>query len=427
VVTTELANRRLAWFHWQDLVWLVLFGSLAAVSPIKSREEMEMLGALALVQVIAPRVRALNAPAGATVVIGLKLLLGFLLMGLTYGIDSDYALILFLPILSAATTYGVVGTSLVTLLACTAYLLMLPLALASGAKLTQEDYQNIMLRVLFLPLVAYLTYGLAESNRSEARRAHATAEELARANERLREAEASVRRGERLAALGQLSAGLAHELRNPLSTIRTSAEMLTKRLEGSNAVAQELASYIASEVDRTNLLVSRFLEFARPLQLRLSEVDLHSLLDEAILNFQKQDPARPLTIHRAYDPSLPAVQGDATLLERVFFNLIQNAADASPADGVVTVKTRALGASLEVAVIDRGSGIRPEHREQIFNPFFTTKSSGVGLGLPIAARIVDEHGGRLAVQSEQNQGSTFVVQLPSMQPSARANSRPQSL
>lgn len=425
--TTELANRRLAWFQWQDLVWLLLFGSLAAVSPIKSREEMEMLGALALVQIIAPRVPALNTRAGTAVVIGLKLLFGFLLMGLTYGIDSDYALILFLPILSAATTYGAVGTSLVTLLACTAYLLMLPLALASGAKLTQEDYQNIMLRVLFLPLVAYLTYGLAESNRNEARRAQATADELARANERLREAEASVRRGERLAALGQLSAGLAHELRNPLSTIRTSAEMLTKRLEGSNAVAQELAGYIASEVDRTNLLVTRFLEFARPLQLRLSEVDVHSLLDEAILNFQKQDPARPLTIHRAYDPSLPTVQGDATLLERVFFNLIQNAADASRADGVVTVKTRALGSSLEVAVIDRGSGIRPEHREQIFNPFFTTKPSGVGLGLPIAARIIDEHGGRLAVQSEQNQGSTFVVQLPSTQSSARVNPESQSL
>jgi two-component system sensor histidine kinase HydH len=203
--------------------------------------------------------------------------------------------------------------------------------------------------------------------------------------------------------------------------------MLTKRLDGANAVAQELAGYIASEVDRTNLLVTRFLEFARPLQLRLAEVDVHSLLDEAILNFQKQDPACRLTIHRAYDPSLPTVQGDATLLERVFFNLIQNAADASPADGVVTVKTRALGSSLEVAVIDRGSGIRPEHREQIFNPFFTTKPSGVGLGLPIAAKIVDEHGGRLAVQSEQNQGSTFVVQLPFAQPSARTNSGPQSL
>jgi signal transduction histidine kinase len=121
------------------------------------------------------------------------------------------------------------------------------------------------------------------------------------------------------------------------------------------------------------------------------------------------------------------VQGDATLLERVFFNLIQNAADASAADGVVTVKTRALASSLEVAVIDRGSGIRPEHREQIFNPFFTTKASGVGLGLPIAAKIVDEHGGRLVVQSEPDQGSAFVVQLPRVQPAVKSSPEPQSL
>lgn len=424
---TDFANRRLRWFRWQDLVWLILFGSLAAVSPLQNSAEMEMLGALALLQVIAPRLRALNTRAGTAVVIGLKLLLGFLLMGVTHSIDSDYALVLFLPILSAATNYGALGTSLVTLLACTAYLIFLPVAQARGYRFEPEDYQNIILRVLFLPLVAYLTYGLAESNRSEARRAQATAEELARANERLLEAEASVRRSERLAALGQLSAGLAHELRNPLSTIRTSAEMLTKRLEGANAVAQELAGYIATEVDRTNLLVTRFLEFARPLQLQLSDVDVHALLDEAILHFQKQDPIRRLTIHRAYDPSLPTVQGDATLLERVFFNLIQNAADASAADGVVTVKTRAVGSGLEVAVIDCGSGIRPEHREQIFNPFFTTKPSGVGLGLPIAAKIVDEHGGRLAVQSEQNQGSAFVVQLPYTQSLSRSTAAPQSL
>lgn len=427
MTSIDFANRRLAWFRWQDLVWLVLFGSLAAISPIQNSAEIEMLCALALLSVIAPRIRALNTRAGTAVVIGLKLVLGFLLIGVTYGINSDYALVLFLPILSAATTYGALGTSLVTLLACVAYLVFLPVAQARGFHFDPADIQNILLRVLFLPLVAYLTYGLAESNRNEARRAQATAEELERANERLREAEASVRRSERLAALGQLSAGLAHELRNPLSTIRTSAEMLTKRLDGANAIALELAGYIASEVDRTNLLVTRFLEFARPLQLRLSPVDLHSLLDEAILHFQKQDPARRLTIHRAYDPSLPTVQGDATLLERVFFNLIQNAADASAADGVVTVKTRALASSLEVAVIDRGSGIRPEHREQIFNPFFTTKASGVGLGLPIAAKIVDEHGGRLAVQSEPDQGAVFVVQLPWVPLPANAGSKPQSL
>lgn len=429
MATTDFPKRWLNWFRWQDLVWLVLFGSLAAVSPLQNSAEMEMLAGLALLQVLAPRFRALNTRVGTAVIIGLKLLLGFLLIGVTHSIDSDYSLILFLPILSAATTYGALGTSLVTLLACTAYLVFLPLAQAQGYQFDPDAIQNIMLRVLFLPLVAYLTHGLAESNRTEAERVHAAAEELARANERLREAEASMRRSERLAALGQLSAGLAHELRNPLSTIRTSAEMLTKRLDGSNAVAQELAGYIASEVDRTNLLVTRFLEFARPLQLRLSSLDLHTILDEAILNFQKQDPTRRLTIHRAYDPSLPAIRGDATMLERVFFNLIQNAADASASDGVVTVKTRALQSGLEVAVIDRGSGIRPEHREQIFNPFFTTKPSGVGLGLPIAAKIVDEHGGRLEVQSEPDQGSAFVVQLPRTQSPTNASvgPKPQSL
>jgi signal transduction histidine kinase len=124
---------------------------------------------------------------------------------------------------------------------------------------------------------------------------------------------------------------------------------------------------------------------------------------------------------------VPAVEGDATLLERVFFNLIQNAADASPAEGVVTVKTRALDSAIEIAVIDRGSGILPEHREQVFNPFFTTKPSGVGLGLPIAAKIVDEHGGRLEVQSESGQGAAFVVRLALSPTTDRRTAGPQSL
>lgn len=397
-------------------------------SPLQNPAEITMLAAMALLQIMVPRFPALNTRTGTAVVIGLKLLISFLLIGVTKSTDSEYTLILFLPILSAATTYGAVGTSLVTLLACATYLAMWPLAAYGwGHHFEPEDVQNILLRVLFFPLVAYLTYGLAESNRTEARRAQAAVQELATANERLREAEASVRRSERLAALGQLSAGLAHELRNPLSTIRTSAELLVKRLEGAGSVAPELAGYIASEVDRTNLLVTRFLEFARPLQLRLTELDVHALLDEAIQNFQRQDPARSISIHRAYDPSVPMLQGDATLLERVFFNLIQNAADASPAEGVVTLKTRALDSAIEIAVIDRGSGVLPEHREQIFNPFFTTKPNGVGLGLPIAAKIVDEHGGRLEVRSEAGQGAAFVVQLPLSPVADRPASRSQSM
>jgi signal transduction histidine kinase len=247
--------------------------------------------------------------------------------------------------------------------------------------------------------------------RSEGLRAQAAAQDLAVANERLQKAEASVRRSERLAALGQLSAGLAHEIRNPLSTIRTSAELLIKRLEGANPVAQELAGYIASDVDRTNLLVSRFLDFARPLQLQLGAVDLHALLDAAILACERQKQDRPITIRRAFDPSVPAISGDAVLLERVFANLIQNAIEASPPEGTVTIRTRALDGGAEIAVMDGGSGIRPEHREQIFNPFFTTKPSGVGLGLAIASKIVDEHGGTISVESDPDNGTSFIVRL----------------
>jgi signal transduction histidine kinase len=103
---------------------------------------------------------------------------------------------------------------------------------------------------------------------------------------------------------------------------------------------------------------------------------------------------------------------DGEWMERVFYNLLRNAAEASPAGGSVTLKTRVADGFVEVAVIDRGSGITPEHRESIFNPFFTTKSSGVGLGLAIVSKIMDEHGGRIAVESEPGQGSVFRVLLP---------------
>jgi signal transduction histidine kinase len=199
----------------------------------------------------------------------------------------------------------------------------------------------------------------------------------------LKEAEAQVRRADRLAALGQLTAGLAHELRNPMSTMKTSAQMLLRSVEKENIVANEMAGFISEEVDRTNSLITRFLDFARPRHLRLETA---------------------------------AVPFDAELMEHVISNLLSNAAQASPARGVVTVKTRLTeaetGPVVEISVIDRGSGIDPKNLESIFNPFFTTKSEGVGLGLAIVSKIVDEHGGQIAVESTLQEGSIFRVYLP---------------
>jgi two-component system NtrC family sensor kinase len=188
--------------------------------------------------------------------------------------------------------------------------------------------------------------------------------------------------------------------------------MLTRSLPAENALALELAGFIASEVDRTNSLITRFLDFARPASLRLLPSDLAATLDLAVTRIERHNPPFPVSIYRNYSPDIPLVEMDAELIERVFYNLLLNACQASPPDAAITVKTKLLDGVAEIAFIDRGSGIDAKHRESIFNPFFTTKAEGVGLGLPIVAKIVDEHGGVIAVESEVGRGSIFRVHLP---------------
>jgi signal transduction histidine kinase len=253
---------------------------------------------------------------------------------------------------------------------------------------------------------------LAAATRAQARQYQAAARDLAAANQRLQQAQDAVRRSERLAALGQLTAGLAHELRNPLGTIKASAEVLLRQLDANPQVARELAGYVRDEVDRINLLITRFLDFARPLEPRLAPTDINTLLDRAIAEVQRHANPNAVLFVRNYSPDIEPIPADESLLERVFTNLLTNAVEASAHGATVTVKTRPLARGVEVAVIDRGHGIHPAQRENIFNPFFTTKASGVGLGLAIVSKIVDGHRGRLSVESEPGQGSVFRVWLP---------------
>jgi signal transduction histidine kinase len=234
----------------------------------------------------------------------------------------------------------------------------------------------------------------------------------------LQEAQAEVRRAERLAALGQLTAGLAHELRNPLGTMKSSAELLARNVPAENALAKEMASFITDEVDRLNSLITRFLEFARPHNTRPDKGDISVLLDRAIARFERErsTTAPAVSVHKNYSPDVPPIAFDAELLERVFYNLITNAAQASSAGGAVTIKTKPVeteaGEGVEISVIDRGSGIDQKNLENIFNPFFTTKADGVGLGLAIVSKIIDEHGGKITVESTPGEGSVFRVYLP---------------
>lgn len=393
----------------QDIVWIALFAVLAVYGPDLTTESTTVLIGLGLMQVIEPKIPFFGSRAGSIFSFLIKLTLWYILMGWTDGIASSYYWLVLLPVMSAATSLGLVGLVVATALACGAYLSFY-LFIPAGSSVS--DWPVLVLREATFPIAGFLTYELLEANRAATRRAQHAAEQLAEANRHLQEAEATVRRTERLAALGQLSAGLAHEIRNPLSTIKGSAEMLLKNVDANGAVAHELAGFISTEVDRTNALVTRFLDFARPLALHLEKTEIADVIDEAVAEVEKHTPPLDVSIYKNYSPDIPPVFLDRQLIERVVYNLLLNAAQASPAQGSVTVITRQAGDTVEVGVVDRGSGIAAKDRESIFNPFFTTKSSGVGLGLAIVAKIVDEHGGQIAVESEPGSGSVFRVFLP---------------
>jgi two-component system sensor histidine kinase HydH len=396
----------------RDAAWLILMAALGFASPFRTAAEIELLSCLALVQVAEPRIAFFQSRRGIVIAISIKLLLCYLLIGVTGGVVSSYYLILIIPVVSAATTLGAVGTLIVSLAACLSYLSFLLFLDWKVYVIPPDQIRELLLRVLMFGVLALLTHQLAAATRAQTSQYIKAAEQLEGANRSLRQAEAAVRRAERLAALGQLTAGLAHELRNPLGTMRASAEVLLKNIGPEQSVARELAGYICTEVERTNSLITRFLDFARPLELRRVQADVGEVIDRAIEQVERSGAADGITIYRNYSPGLRPLPLDSELMERVFHNLIMNAVQASSGGGTVTVKTRAVPGGIEAAVIDRGSGIEPAHRENIFNPFFTTKPEGVGLGLAIVSKIVDQHGGKIAVESEPGQGSVFRVLLP---------------
>ena len=405
-----------------DLGWVVLFSTLALFGPERSVPMEATLIAMAAFQLVEPRIGALSSERGRIVAIFIKLALCYILIGYTghesggdwsRAFNSPYHFILLLPVISAATTMGVWGTVVFTVIACVAYSSFYFLIDQRTQWIPDEVWPEVLLRVVTFPLLGLVTYHLAEENRRKASDAEAAAAQLGEANASLRAAEDAVRRADRLAAIGQLTAGLAHELRNPLSTIKSSSELLLQNLPAGNELALELAGFISSEVDRTNSLITRFLDFARPLKLkRDAAVDLAQVLDKAVDQVRRHSPAFDVTIHRNYSADLPMLLLDQELMGIVFYNLLLNAAQASPKGAPITIKTRLIESTVEVSVIDRGSGVDANNLKNIFNPFFTTKSDGVGLGLAIVSKIVDEHGGRITVDSTPREGSVFHVFLP---------------
>ena len=402
-------------FAWMDLLWLAFLAGLAAQEPRLEIHKYLILLAIGVTQIFEHRLLEWLPKRGRSYSVLLKIALGSFLVDHTDKIFSSYYLIYFLPVVTAAVYFDLWATLAWTALTCAAYWSFVLWELTKY-ELTAEGASILAIRNLFFFLAAITVNRFVTENREQATRYRELAETLAETNRQLEEAQEEARRSERLAALGQLSAGLAHELRNPLAVIKGSAETLMRKLKNSDPITTEMAEYISGEVNRMNALVTRFLDFARPHKLEQHQEEILPLIERALKAARDRWPNSRVEVEKHFAPDLPEIAVDGELIERVFSNLVINAYEAMGAEGG-RLRVAATPASegkrgVEVMFEDTGPGIAGELREQIFNPFFTTKESGVGLGLSIVSKIVDDHRGWIRVSSEPGKGACFHLFLP---------------
>jgi two-component system, NtrC family, sensor kinase len=239
--------------------------------------------------------------------------------------------------------------------------------------------------------------------------------------------EARLLQTQKMAAIGELSAGIAHEINNPLAIIAQESELLRHYLkalgqDASGTMRNEIEDSVAqveAQVSRCREITHRLLTLARKMDPILQEVDLNNLVEDMAVLVEREARDRGVVIVREFADSLDPAWTDPPLIRQVVLNLLNNGLQAIEGSGQVTVRTRDTGRGFEVVVEDNGSGIAQEHLSRIFNPFFTTKSpgQGTGLGLSISQAIMDKLGGEITVESEPGQGSRFTVHLPKHGPS----------
>ncbi|MEA3437761.1 MAG: ATP-binding protein, partial [Thermodesulfobacteriota bacterium] len=241
---------------------------------------------------------------------------------------------------------------------------------------------------------------------------------------KLKKLETSIRQAERLAGLGTLAAGMAHEIRNPLSTIKTFVQLLPRKMEKPGFL-EKFQRTVPRELEHINRLVEDLLELSKVPKYHFEKTDIKSLLEQTIDSLEEEMKSRQINCQCEYSGNLPPIQADMSQLSKAFNNLIRNAMQAMPSGGKLSVKafcqkdhtksTQRLTVQhdwITLVFQDTGVGISPEDIKNIFSPFFTTKDIGTGLGLAITHKVITEHGGRIDVESSEEKGSVFRIYLP---------------
>ncbi|BCA79588.1 sensor histidine kinase [Desulfuromonas sp. AOP6] len=326
-----------------------------------------------------------------------------------------YRRLYYIPIVLGGMWFALRGGLLTSMTVSILYIPHVLIQWSHHPQIRLEQYLEILLYNLIGLLTGYLT-----SKKNEQRdRYQRTAEQLRESYSELKnkadqilEIEEQLRRADRLSALGELSAGMAHEIRNPLGSIRGTAEIIQEGMDPTDR-RYEFSRIMIQEVDRLNRVVQDFLDFARPAPIDRDRVDINAALADILVLVRQKATASGTVITFPFEGRL-YVPGKEEHLKQAFLNLTLNALQAMPEGGRLDILTNRSGAEVEIRFSDTGSGIPQENLDKIFNPFFTTREKGTGLGLAISARIIQGHGGRISVDSQPGKGTTFTLYLPAM-------------
>jgi two-component system sensor histidine kinase HydH len=312
----------------------------------------------------------------------------------------------YLPVVFAAITFGWVGGLVAALAAGVAYIPHIMITWSGMHHYAMEQYAEIF---MFLA-VGVVTGILADRERKRRIELQHTAQRLSAVYRELQLSFEQVKRADRLSAIGQLAAGLAHEIRNPLASIDGAAELLNVA-DDQPELRMETVSIIRKECARLNRLLTSLLDFARPRRPEWRDVDLSHVLD-TVIDLVGHSAGKGIRFHKEQDDRVQRLLGDEEQLTQVVLNLTLNAAQAMPSGGDVWLTVRQEDGGLVIQIRDEGPGIPEEHVDKIFDPFFTTKETGTGLGLSVVHQIVTQHGGNVTVSRNQGKGTTFTLFFP---------------
>ncbi len=320
----------------------------------------------------------------------------------------------YIPVILAAFWFGLRGGLIAALCVSLAYVPHIMFQWGGHVSMELDKYLEIVMYNVVGGVTGLLA-GREQRRRAQlektARGLEASYAKLEEQSERIIAIEEQLRRAERLSLMGELSAVLAHEIRNPLGSIRGTAEILKDDFAPGDR-KYEFVEILVKETERLNRVVEEFLRQARPQPGTRERFDLAEELRMVATLVAAEAKRRGITL----DMQVAAVElsGDRDQLRQVVLNLLLNALHATPAEGRVTLAVNENGAMIELQVTDTGSGIPPADLPRLFEPFFTTKEEGTGLGLAVAKRIVTAHGGTISVQSEEGEGTTVTLRLPAI-------------